>query len=83
MKRSGYLVLLLLLTCLLAALPAGADTLNFLPTNTFSGTAPGGTLSISFTDVSGGSCPAVGGCVQMVITSNLGSGENLDPNKGI
>ena len=83
MNRSGYLLRLLLLACLVAAIPAAADTLNFLPTSTFSGTAPAGTLSIAFTDVTGGSCPAVGGCVQMVITSNLGTGENLDPNKAI
>jgi hypothetical protein len=42
---------------------------EFDPVNTFSGNAPTGTLSATFSDVSGG--------VQLVITSNLGSGENV------
>jgi hypothetical protein len=54
---------------------AKADTLYFLPSNTFSGTAPAGSLSASFTDVAGG--------VQLVITSSLASGENLDPGKAL
>jgi hypothetical protein len=58
----------------LALIPATASadsyTLDFLPTNTFSGTAPAGTLSATFSDVSGG--------VQLVITSSLAAGENLD-----
>jgi hypothetical protein len=55
----------------LVAVPAHANplTLAFLPTNTFSGTAPAGTLTAEFTDVAGG--------VQLVITSNLAAGENL------
>jgi hypothetical protein len=44
---------------------------NYNPTNTFSGTAPAGSLTATFTDVAGG--------VQLVLTSNLAAGENLDP----
>jgi len=64
-----------LILCLSMAVVASADTLNFDPANTWSGTAPGGSLSAAFTDVAGG--------VQLVIDSNLGAGENLDPNKAL
>jgi hypothetical protein len=55
-------------------------TLVFEPTNTFSGTAPGGPatstiLSAEFKDVAGG--------VQLILTSNLAAGENLDPGKTV
>lgn len=66
--RLGCLIL-----CLSMAVVASADTLNFDPANTWSGTAPGGSLTAAFTDIAGG--------VQLVIDSNLGAGENLDPNK--
>jgi hypothetical protein len=63
----------------LALMPAAAFadtvTVSFLPTNTFSGTAPSGTLTAQFSDVAGG--------VQLVITSSLASGENLDPGKAL
>jgi len=48
-------------------------SLSFNPGSTFSGTAPVGSLTADFTDVAGG--------VQLVLTSNLASGENLDPGK--
>ncbi|MFZ0931349.1 MAG: VPLPA-CTERM sorting domain-containing protein [Syntrophobacteraceae bacterium] len=50
-------------------------TLNFDPTNTFSGTAPAGSLTATFTDVTGG--------VQLTVTSSLATGENLDPGKAL
>jgi hypothetical protein len=66
--RLGGLILFLSMTVV-----ASADTLNFDPANTWSGTAPGGSLTAAFTDIAAG--------VQLVIDSNLGPGENLDPNK--
>jgi len=54
---------------------AGSLDFAFLPSGTFSGTAPAGTLTADFTDVAGG--------VQLVITSSLASGENLDPGKAL
>ena len=55
---------------------ARADVIfDFLPTNTFSGTAPAGTLTADFQNVAGG--------VQLTITSSLASGENLDPGKAL
>ncbi len=70
----------LLLSAFFAAVPAmGAGnaqaSLSFSPDNTFSGTAPAGSLTADFTDVAGG--------VQLVITSNLASAENLDPAKAL
>jgi PEP-CTERM motif len=62
---------------------AGVLEFDFLPANTFSGTAPAGTLTAIFTDVAQGTCGGSGGCVQLVITSNLGSNENLDPGKAL
>jgi hypothetical protein len=50
-------------------------SLSFDPSNTFSGTAPAGSITADFTDVAGG--------VQLVITSNLAAGENLDPGKAL
>lgn len=50
-------------------------SLSFNPENTFSGTAPAGYLTANFTDIAGG--------VQLVITSNLAAGENIDPNKAL
>lgn len=65
-----------LLTIILAAGTGAAHaSLSFDPSNTFSGTAPAGSLTADFTDVAGG--------VQLVITSNLASGENLDPGKAL
>jgi hypothetical protein len=57
---------------------AAADTLifDFLPANTFSGTAPAGTLEAVFTDVGTNQ-------VQLAITSSLAAGENLDPGKAL
>jgi hypothetical protein len=60
---------------LVAGTGAAHASLSFNPGNTFSGTAPSGFLTANFTDVAGG--------VQLVITSNLASGENLDPNKAL
>jgi len=61
----------------IAGFPAHADLVfSFLPTNTFSGTAPAGTLTADFSVVSANE-------VQLVITSNLASGENLDPGKAL
>jgi len=61
----------------MASVPAEADLIfNFLPTNTFSGTAPAGTLTADFSVVSANQ-------VQLVITSSLASGENLDPGKAL
>jgi hypothetical protein len=59
----------------LGAAPAAADsiTFSFDPINTFSGTAPTGPLTATFSDV--------GGDVQLVLTSNLGTGENLAANE--
>jgi PEP-CTERM motif len=58
--------------------PANAGTLefDFLPVNTFSGTAPAGTLTAVFTDV-------LANQVSLKITSSLASGENLDPGKAL
>jgi len=60
----------------LAPSAAFADMLNFNfdPVNTFSGTAPSGTLTAQFTDLAGGD-------VQLVLSSSLAAGENLDPGK--
>jgi hypothetical protein len=57
---------------------ASADTFTFqfLPVNTFSGTAPAGTLSVTFSD-------GAAGHVNMTITSSLAAGENLDPGKAL
>ncbi len=69
-----------LLFCCLTCLGLGsgavyADTVWFDPANNFSGTAPTGYLQVNFTDVAGG--------VQLLITSNLKGGENLDPGKAL
>lgn len=50
-------------------------SLSFVPTNNISGDNIAGSLTADFTDVSGG--------VQLVITSNLASGENLQPAKAL
>jgi len=68
------LVLGIMLLLSFAAEPAPA-ALSYDPANTFSGTAPAGSLTADFTDVAGG--------VQLVITSNLAAGENLDPTKAL
>ena len=61
----------------LAGVAAGhADTLNFAPGNTFAGTAPVGSLSATFTDVGPNQ-------VQLVITSGLASGENLQAKRAL
>lgn len=57
-----------------AAGPAHAS-FSFTPGNTFSGIAPAGSLTADFTNVTGG--------VQLVITSHLAPGENLDPGKAL
>ena len=62
---------------------ANSLTLSFNPANTFSGTAPAGSLSATFTDVMAGSDGCVFSCVQLTIGSNLGTGENLDPAKAL
>jgi hypothetical protein len=65
---------------------ARADlTLGFTPINTFSGTPPGGNpttpvITAAFTDITSG---PNAGKVQLVITSTLASGENLDPGKAL
>ena len=64
----------MLLLLSIAAKSAHAS-LSFDPGNTFSGTAPAGSLTADFTDVAGGA--------QLVITSNLAAGENLDPGKAL
>jgi hypothetical protein len=79
-KKRFYCVVLFVATIVaivLSAQQAAADelTFSFDPTNTFSGTAPAGSLTADFTQVAGG--------VQLVITSNLGPGENLDPGKAL
>jgi len=79
-EQRTYRVILFVATIVaivLSAQPASADelTFSFDPTNTFSGTAPAGSLTADFTQVAGG--------VQLVITSNLGPGENLDPGKAL
>jgi hypothetical protein len=74
----------------LTAPAAHALEFFFLPSGTFSGTAPAGTLTAAFTNVAQSSCTTAnggvatsGGCVQLAITSNLASGENLDPGKAL
>jgi len=71
----------------IASLPAHAGVLNFsfLPSGTFSGTAPAGSLTADFTDVTQSKCGAStsGGCVELVITSSLASGENIDPGAAL
>jgi hypothetical protein len=58
------------------ATPANADLVyNFLPTNTFSGTAPAGTLTADFHTVATGT-------VTLTITSNLAAGEFVLPKDG-
>jgi hypothetical protein len=63
----------------LACTPAlsRADSLYFLPANTFSGTAPGGTLSVDFEPG-----PSTNQLI-MTIVSNLATGENLDPHAAV
>jgi len=77
MRDFSYISALLAIA-LLGSLGAQADsfTYNFDPTNTFSGTAPAGSLTATFSDLAANE-------VQLVITSNLASGENLDPNKAL
>lgn len=70
-----FLVLLSTLMILMTTSIAYADTFSFIPANTFSGTPPAGSLNAAFSDVSGG--------VQLLITSTLASGENLDPGKAL
>lgn len=74
MKTTMKSILLLIAFLLLMPMVVfGASTsLSFYPVNTFSGTAPVGSLTASFTDVTGG--------VELVINSSLASGENLDPS---
>lgn len=75
--------------CLTAfcALPvAHADlTFNFAPSGTFSGTAPAGSLSAVFHDVSSGMCGGASNVtgVCLTITSSLASGENLAANDAL
>jgi hypothetical protein len=75
--RPKTLALTLLLGGALA-LPPGlrADIVafDFLPANTYSGTAPAGSLTVTLTDVAGG--------VQLVLTSNLAPGENVAAKDG-
>jgi hypothetical protein len=77
MKRSLLVGLALIV---LAGTPriAGAGMLefDFLPANTFSGTAPSGTLTAVFADNGDGT-------VNLKITSSLAKGENLDPGKAL
>lgn len=70
--------IVLLITCILLmpmAVFAAPTSLSFNPSNTFSGDTPIGSLTASFTDVTGG--------VELVINSNLASGENLNPDKAL
>jgi hypothetical protein len=55
---------------------AGTLEFDFLPANTFSGTAPAGSLTAVFTDNGDGT-------VNLKITSSLATGENLDPGKAL
>jgi len=69
-----FLIYAVVLLVLFAAGSAHAS-LSFDPSNTFSGIAPAGSLTADFTDIAGG--------VQLVITSNLAPGENLDPGRSL
>jgi hypothetical protein len=63
---------LAILSLLLGSASARADfILNYSAASTFSGTAPAGSLTATFTDVAGG--------VKLVLSSSLAAGENLDP----
>ena len=55
---------------------ADSLTLNFDGTTSFSGTALSGTFTAQFTGNSNGT-------VTLVLTSNLGSGQNIDPGDGL
>src|SRR5262249_38595659 len=72
----AWLAALVLAGLALAPSAASANTLtfNFNPVNTFSGTAPAGSLTATFTDLGNGD-------VSLLLTSNLAAGENLDPGK--
>ncbi len=73
---SASLFLLAALACGFARAPAYADfTLNFDSGNTFAGTAPAGSLSVSFLTVDGG--------VELTIVSSLVGNEQLDPRKAL
>lgn len=74
MKSKGIFLTLLLLLAASSAY-AGSYTYTFDPVSTFSGTAPTGSLTASLTDVAGG--------VELVITSSLATGENLDPGNAL
>jgi hypothetical protein len=74
MKLKGIFVTALLLLAAGSAY-AASYTYSFDPANTFSGAAPTGSLTATFSDVAGG--------VQLVITSSLSTGENLDPGKAL
>ncbi len=74
MKMRNLVIPVLSLLLCVAGGSAHAS-LSFTPANTFSGTAAAGFLTAAFTDVTGG--------VRLVITSDLASGENLDPGKAI
>jgi len=75
MRRLLIVGLLFLLLPLTNQAAYGDLVYYFNPTNTFSGTAPAGSLSATFSDVTGG--------VQLVLTSALAAGENLDPGKAL
>jgi hypothetical protein len=65
----------LVLACLALPVAHADTTFYFDPVNTFSGTAPSGSLTATFHDVSGG--------VELKIDSTLAAGENLDPSKAL
>lgn len=79
MNRLATCFGVLTLACLASQLAHADTTFYFDPVNTFSGTAPSGSLTATFSDVSN----AMGSYVQLKIDSTLAAGENLDPNKAL
>jgi len=65
-----------LLTLAIWSTSVSADSVSFLPSNTWSGTAAAGSLTIDYEPVAGFSNE-----LTMTISSSLASGENVDPGK--
>jgi hypothetical protein len=76
MNRLAACFGVLALACFAAQVAHADTTFYFDPVNTFSGTAPSGSLTATFSDL-------LGGGVQLKIDSTLAAGENLDPNKAL
>jgi hypothetical protein len=84
-QRGGWFLSLTAIFVMVSAAAWADDfTYSFLPANTFSGTAPAGTLTAEFFDASASKkCGAATSGVCLIITSNMAAGENIDPGNAL